>query len=80
MATPIEEVRAAHSLIEAAGLPYPSQMLLTSFVNKARHPDVAARYVQRAIIAGGAESLVMDWTYIIESSELSARRLLGLRG
>lgn len=76
MATPIEEVRAAHSLIEGAALPYPSQMLLSTFINKARHPDVAARYVQRAVAAGEAESLVMDWTYIIDSSELSPLFLL----
>lgn len=80
MATPEDEVREALSLIETAGLPYPSDLLLLNFVSDARHRHLAARYVQRAFAAGEAGLLVTDWTYIIDSSELSPRSLYRLRG
>jgi len=70
MATPEDEVREARSLIETAGLPYPSDLLLLNFVNGAHHRHLAARYVQRAFAAGEVELLVTNWTYIVDSSEV----------
>jgi hypothetical protein len=71
MALAQDKVHSALSLIETAGLPHPQGSLLKSFVQDAVNPEVAALYVHEGLITrGGAETLVSDWTYIVDSSKI----------
>jgi hypothetical protein len=65
-----DEVQTTLSLIEGAGLPYPSAPLLASFVAEAVSPPLAALYMKRRLLLGDGPSLVADWTYIVESSKI----------
>jgi hypothetical protein len=60
-----DEVDVALQRIKSAGFPCPSEPLLSSFVNNALNPQLAARYVNKALAGSEAELLVSDWTYII---------------
>ena len=66
-------VKEALSLIESAGLPHPSSLLLSSFIIEALDPPLAAQYVLPTCRSGDDEeadlfSIVSDWSYIVESS------------
>lgn len=67
-----DEVQNALSLVDGAGLPYPSGPLLESFITEALNPVLAARYVKGRLASGEGSSLVSDWSYIIESSKFTA--------
>ncbi|KAK0704498.1 hypothetical protein B0H67DRAFT_648928 [Lasiosphaeris hirsuta] len=62
-----DEVQNALSLIDGAGLPYPSGPFLESFITEALNPVLAARYMKGRLAAGEGSSLVSDWSYIIDS-------------
>ncbi|KAF7563112.1 hypothetical protein G7046_g998 [Stylonectria norvegica] len=69
-----ELVQEAISVIEDAGLPYPSGPLLSSFVSGALNPRLAAEYVLQASRsqahsdeANPLLSLLADWKYIVEA-------------
>lgn len=79
MDTADDEVQNTLSLIEGVGLPHPSGPLLASFVTEALNPVLAARYVKGRLLLGEGSSLVADWSYIIESSELIPPLFLPLR-
>ena len=64
------------SLIEQARLPHPSGPLLAAFVTEALQPLTAANFVKlrcrdAADERAALQSLVSDWTYIVEACESS---------
>jgi len=71
MDTTGNEVQDALSLIESAGLPYPSGPLLESFVTEALNPVVAARFAKPRLLLGEGSLLASDWSYIVQSSRFA---------
>lgn len=71
MGTTGDEVQNTLSLIESAGLPYPSGPLLKSFVTEALNPVVAARFVHERLLLGEGSLLARDWSYIVESCKFT---------
>lgn len=60
-------VRDVLALIEDMRLPHPGEPLLASFIKDAVDPDLAANYVWGKVLERNEQSLVPDWTYIVQS-------------
>lgn len=69
------EVREALKLIDNLRLPHLDSRLLSSYINEALDPDLAASYVTENLRVGDAHSLLANWTYIVEASMYSLRFL-----
>ena len=63
-----DRVYSTLSLIRSAKLPHPSSALLSSFVTEALDPYRAASYVSERLSADEDQSIVSDWTFIIDCS------------
>lgn len=62
-------VRDVLALIEHMRLPHPGEPLLSSFVRDAVDPELAASYVCGKVLERNEQSLVPDWTYIVQSRQ-----------
>lgn len=65
-----DPVRDALDRIEALNLPHPTGPLLSAFVTQALNPLAAADYVEKRLDATDADTIINDWTFIVESGKL----------
>lgn len=65
-----DPVKLALDRIEALDLPHPTGPLLSAFVTQALNPLVAADYMEKRLDATDVDTIIADWTFVVESGKL----------